>query len=210
MSQALSQVPRHHCTVHTLISVFCPGTATVTPSPLIFCTRRITPLHAACRNGDLASTQALLNALESSNTVHEVISTRDQEGSVCLHSAAVSGDVGVIAHLLRASADVHATDAIGSTPLHAAAEAGHVAAIEVLTAAGSDPNASNTVGNTPLHRAARRGLADAVQALCALGADPVRRLPLGCSPSTGASEYGCGMTGLSALLQVFHPRERAN
>jgi ankyrin repeat protein len=134
---------------------------------------RITPLHAACRHGDLASVQALLNALASDEIVNEVISTRDQEGSTSLHTAAVSGDVGVIAHLLRVSADVNATDAIGSTPLHAAAESGHVVAIEVLVAAGADPNARNTLGNTPLHRAARRGLADAVEALCKLGADPV-------------------------------------
>lgn len=169
--------------IHTLF--ICALFHCSNSSPLIINTSaRITPLHAACRHGDLAAVQALLNALPSDAAVLEAVSARDQEGSTALHTAAAAGDVSVVARLLRASANVHETDAIGSTPLHAAAEAGRAAVVEVLVAAAADPNASNSVGNTPLHRAARRGLADAVDMLCSLGADPV------CLPS-------CPFQGLS-------------
>ena len=105
-----------------------------------------------------------------------------------LHRAASAGEVDVIPVLVRAGADVNATNKDGATPLHRAASAGEVDVIPVLVQAGADVNARGGNGGfTPLHLAAHNGNLEAISVLIQAGADvnvtdkynykPIRYLP---------------------------------
>lgn len=75
-------------------------------------------------------------------------------GSTPLHRAALRGDAETVAALIRAGADVNATNVAGATPLHYGVGSEHV--VELLLKAGANANARSKTGNTPLHSAAAR------------------------------------------------------
>ena len=61
--------------------------------------------------------------------------------------------VAMIELLLRASADIHASDKNGATPLHRAVRTRCAGAVKALLDAGSDPTIKNKPGSTPFHLA---------------------------------------------------------
>jgi len=69
------------------------------------------------------------------------------EGSVALHRAAASGDLGLIRALVKAGADISATDKDGATPLHYAARSS-VEAVTELVAAGASLDATDKEGRS--------------------------------------------------------------
>lgn len=74
--------------------------------------------------------------------------------------AAVSGHEdrpGIVRRLLKAKADVAASDRLGRAALHAAALHGHGDSADALIAAGAQVNARDSHGVTPLMEAARAG-----------------------------------------------------
>jgi ankyrin repeat protein len=102
-------------------------------------------------------------------------------GQTLLHFAAQGAlyraadrTVEVVNALIRAGANVRATDIRGNTPLHNAAIGGwslhYSDGMRALVEAGADVAAANAAGMTPLHIAAERGRADAVSVLVAAGA----------------------------------------
>ena len=74
--------------------------------------------------------------------------------------------------LIRAGANVKATNRYGATPLWLASLNGNAATIGMLLEAGADPSAASDEGETALMVAARTGKVDAVNLLLARGADP--------------------------------------
>ena len=106
-------------------------------------------------------------------------------GDTALHIAAAAYQVGIVEQLVKAGADVWATNRFGYNPLHAAAAgtpgsrwwnpAQQAATIRKLIDAGIDPNSTDKRGVTPLHIAVRTRCALAVQTLLECGADPTRR-----------------------------------
>jgi ankyrin repeat protein len=75
-------------------------------------------------------------------------------GSTPLHRAALRGDVDAVAALIKAGANVNATNAVGATPLHYAV--GNEPVVELLLGAGANPNALSGSRFTPLFSAAAR------------------------------------------------------
>ena len=73
--------------------------------------------------------------------------------------------------LIRAGADVKASNRYGVRPLSLAAENGNTAILGRLLDAGSDPNTTMPEGETVLMTAARGGNADAVKLLLVRHAD---------------------------------------
>jgi ankyrin repeat protein len=65
-----------------------------------------------------------------------------------IHSAVAGGHDSVVAVLVEAGADVHATQRHGWTPLQGAAQNGSLPSVERLLAAGADPAARNDDGAT--------------------------------------------------------------
>lgn len=87
-----------------------------------------------------------------------------------LHRAAHSGDVAVVAWLVKAGGEVDAASRHGVTPLALASARGHAAVVETLLVAGADANRPSPHGETPLMVAARSGAVDSVTALLRHGA----------------------------------------
>lgn len=95
------------------------------------------------------------------------------DGTTALHWAANWDDLELADLLIRAGANVKATNRAGATPMYLACVNGSAAMIEKLLAAGDDPNARLlSARETPLMVAARTGNADAVKALLDHGALP--------------------------------------
>ena len=88
-----------------------------------------------------------------------------------LHWAAHLDDTDTAALLVRAWANVNATNQFGVTPIRLASTNGSGAMLELLLRAGADPNASIGEGETALMTAARTGSVDAVKLLLGHGAD---------------------------------------
>ncbi len=125
-------------------------------------------------------------------------------GDTALHIAAAAYQAGIVRHLLRAGADVHAGNRFGDQPHHVAARgnpnsarwnpAAQSATIAALVEAGADPNAVNKRGVAPLHVAVRTRSAAAVRILLDLGADPARKNKSGSAPLVLA-KYTTGRGG---------------
>ena len=89
-----------------------------------------------------------------------------------MHCAAHRDDLDAADLLIRAGADVEATNRSGVAPLALACLNGNAAMIETLLDAGADPNATQPGGETALMTASRTGRVAAVQVLLDRGANP--------------------------------------
>jgi hypothetical protein len=106
-------------------------------------------------------------------------------GDTALHIAAAAYESKIAEELIKAGADVRATNRFGYNPLHSAAAgnpmsrywnpARQAATIRVLIKSGADPNSTDKRGVTPLHIAVRTRCALAVQTLLECGADRSRK-----------------------------------
>ncbi|KAL8733072.1 MAG: hypothetical protein Q9181_003710 [Wetmoreana brouardii] len=98
----------------------------------------------------------------------------DQKKGTLLHYVATMDDENLMLFMLKANADVEATDVNGCTPLIIAAERGRLLNIGLLLNHGAkvEPMERNG-GMTALHAAAANGTVEAVSLLLAFGADPL-------------------------------------
>lgn len=92
------------------------------------------------------------------------------DGTTALHWAVRADDLDTTDMLIRAGANVKATDRYGITPLSLACSNGSARMIRKLLDAGADPNSASPQGDTVLMVAARLGDTDALIALLDRGA----------------------------------------
>ncbi|PPQ93667.1 hypothetical protein CVT25_012726 [Psilocybe cyanescens] len=128
--------------------------------------------------------------------------------SLGLHSAAATGDVGLVEYALNNGQPINSV-LDGVLPLHAACAGGNVQVVKSLIDHGADVNAprlprkySNdknrdtsapivgTSGSTPLHFAAANGNADVISLLLLHGAHPDRPDKHGVTPESLAKQNG--------------------
>ncbi|XP_052655914.1 ankyrin repeat domain-containing protein 22 isoform X3 [Harpia harpyja] len=100
-----------------------------------------TPLICACKQGNNRIVSYLLNRNADVNLRNKVSKTKQNEN--------------LIKMLLRAGADVNATDFSGSTALHYACKMKNQAVIPLLLEAHADTSVKNQDGETPLDIARR-------------------------------------------------------
>lgn len=120
-----------------------------------------TPLMEACK--DLSKVPIVEYLLQQKARVKPI----DERKRTALHYACEMANEQVIPLLLKAGADVHATDSSGVTPLHLAVRCSKKT-LESLLQAGADPNAVTHYGSTPLMEATT---VEAVKTLMEAGAD---------------------------------------
>jgi ankyrin repeat protein len=94
------------------------------------------------------------------------------DGQTPLHVAASEGRGEIAGLLIRAGAEVNATDDIRETPLHKAARANRPEVAKRLAWAGANVEAREGAGNTPLHVAAAEDNTEVARVLLAAGSDP--------------------------------------
>lgn len=98
----------------------------------------------------------------------------DDQSRTGLHYAAISGNLQIIAILVKADAKLNVPDNLGDTPLHLAADQNQTEAAKLLLDVGAEVDPQNKDGLTPLMIAANRGNLELVQALLAKGASTTK------------------------------------
>ena len=123
-----------------------------------------TPLHLAAQFGPTTVVKLL------AETPFVDVNGKDRVDRTPLFPAAGSAlDTAEV--LLKAKADIHATDADGMTPLFFAARVGSKTHVEVLLAYKADLQARDDWGESALHAAAEEGNSATVKALLKARAD---------------------------------------
>ena len=178
----------------------------------------------AATNGSVKTVDALLAAGANPNTTSTA-------GEPVLMTAARTGNVDVVTHLLRRGADANAPETwFGETAVMWAASEDHAEVVRLLAKAGADVSAKSTAldapvlefprsggpnsplprgGWTPLMFAARQGSLEAARALADAGADlnaaalPQTDVPLK-PEDLEANEQGVGTTALVFAIINSH------
>jgi len=124
-------------------------------------------IHQAIRDGNLELVSQLVQEDQSLVSAQDENQTRD----LPLHTAAISGEVGIAELLIKAGAAVDGGDVDDSTPLDVAAMRGQMAMVELLIADGADVNHHDNNGAYSLSFAAFGGNAEIVEVLLKAGAN---------------------------------------
>jgi len=151
-------------------------------------------LHFAALNGHEEVITVLLN--HNHGTAIDAPTTN---GLTALMLAAGRGHVRVVDVLLKAGADVNATDRDGMSVLSYAAKLGRPSVIPMLLQAGAKVSHAARIGTRPLDFAALQGDVDTARILVAAGADPKARGEHGRTAIDFARE--AGHTRLVELLE---------
>ena len=114
--------------------------------------------------------------------------------------AARRRDMVAVQALLKAHADVNATQPDGATALHWAAHWDDVPMAELLLHAGAHVNQANEYGATPLWLASLNGSATMVRALLDSGADPNAALRFGETPLSAAAVLASDLRASASLV----------
>src|SRR6185436_822674 len=120
-------------------------------------------LVQAAKTGDSATAIALLGKRADPNIA-------EPDGTTPLHWAVRNNDVALVERLIRAGANVKATNRYGIAAIALACESGSAAILEKLIAAGVSANATGPYGETALHTCAHSGRIEAAKVLIAHGA----------------------------------------
>ena len=122
------------------------------------------PLVEAARAGNHAAAAELLQQ-------HADANDRMVDGTTALHWAVHHGDADLVRRLIKAGADVKATNDYGATPMSEAAERADAQILAMLLEAGADVESPNAMGQTALMTVARTNRVDAAKLLLAHHAD---------------------------------------
>ena len=175
---------------------------------------REVPLIEAVKSGDAAAVRSLVAR-------SDVNATQD-DGTTALHWAVHRDDAAMVDLLIKAGANVKATNRYRMSPLALAASNGSAKAIERLIAGGASANDRVASEETVLMAAARSGRPEAVRALLAHGADVNARdtvhaqTPLMWAAARGSAtvvkvllEAGADPNAKTPSVPRLHPNDQA-
>eukprot|EP00667_Euglena_gracilis_P015769 EG_transcript_16417 len=128
-----------------------------------------TPLHYACRNGQLQAASVLINE------GHSRVDVQTNTMSTVAHECCRFGQAALLRLMLQADKEfVNTVNAFGSLPIHVACVSGSIECVQVLLKWHSSTTTRNKKGMTPLHIACENG--DELLALLLLDSAPPAHL----------------------------------
>ena len=148
-----------------------------------------TPLHHAAWNGHVPIAEYLLKAGVPAD-IRIIAPEKTLDGGTPLMDASVTGQMDMIALLLRNGADIRATDAEGNTALHHAVWNNRGEAVKALLDAGAEVNARRKGNVFALETAAYFGYEDIERLLIARGALINNKVYEGYTPLHQAAREG--------------------
>jgi ankyrin repeat protein len=122
------------------------------------------------RRGIVAASAAVALWVSAGAIAGKVDDPVRADGTTPLQMAAFDGDVGAAKRLLKAGANVRATNVYGVNAMQLAADSANTDLIALLLKAGADPQSPNADGETALHLVARAGNVEAAKLLLKAGA----------------------------------------
>nr|XP_019012777.1 uncharacterized protein I206_02273 [Kwoniella pini CBS 10737]OCF51558.1 hypothetical protein I206_02273 [Kwoniella pini CBS 10737] len=178
----------------------------------------LTPPLASPRSHFVSGTERLRRYISFDSSAASQLYFPPPVPNLELHSAAASGNVGLVHYALTHGQPVNSV-LHGVLPLHAACSGGSVSVVRMLIENGADVNAPRlprrysdgkrgtapsvgTAGSTPLHFAAANGHAPVVQMLLASGADANKPDKNGNTPEDLATING--HEDVVHVLHVYH------
>ncbi|CAL8285657.1 unnamed protein product [Lota lota] len=172
----LRQTPLHLAVITGQADV-CERLLLAGADPTVVDDRGDTPLHIACRGGNLLCFSVLTQNCPSEQ-LRKVISTCNYKGLNCLHLTCVQGFLSLVESLVALGADINAQEQCnGRSALHLAVDLQNLSLVRLLLRGGADPNHVSYGGFSPFHLTYGRHDDDIRNALFPLTDPQLRELP---------------------------------
>ncbi|KAF1375120.1 hypothetical protein PFLUV_G00236180 [Perca fluviatilis] len=136
-----------------------------------------TPLHIACRHGNLLCFSVLTQNCQPAH-LHTVMAACNYHGQNCLHLASVQGFLSLVENMVNLGADINAKEQRnGRSALHLAVDQQNLSLVKLLLKKGADPNLLTSGGHTPFHLTYGRNDDNIRKELYSLTNPDLRELP---------------------------------
>ncbi|KAF7664741.1 hypothetical protein LDENG_00166570 [Lucifuga dentata] len=110
-----------------------------------------TPLHIACRRGNLPCFSVITQHCHSEH-LNTVMAACNYQGQNCLHIASIYGFLSLVENLVVLGADIDAEELCnGRSALHLAVDQQNFPLVKLLLKKGADPNHLTYGGHSPFH-----------------------------------------------------------
>ncbi|XP_074517101.1 nuclear factor of kappa light polypeptide gene enhancer in B-cells inhibitor, alpha b [Sebastes fasciatus] len=136
-----------------------------------------TPLHIACRHGNLLCFSVLTQNCQPEH-LHTVMAACNYHGQNCIHLASVQGFLSLVENMVDLGADINAKEQRnGRSALHLAVDQQNLSLVKLLLKKGADPNLLTSGGHTPFHLTYGRSDDNIRKELYSLTRPDLRELP---------------------------------
>ncbi|KAL6105164.1 nuclear factor of kappa light polypeptide gene enhancer in B-cells inhibitor, alpha b [Pungitius pungitius] len=136
-----------------------------------------TPLHIACRHGNLLCFSVLVQNCPPEH-LSTVMAACNYHGQNCLHLASVQGFLSLVENMVDLGADINSKEQRnGRSALHLAVDQQNLSLVKLLLKKGADPNLLTSGGHTPFHLTYGRNDNDIRKELYSLTDPALRDLP---------------------------------
>ncbi|XP_050933960.1 ral GTPase-activating protein subunit alpha-1 isoform X7 [Lates calcarifer] len=145
--------------------------------PTLVDNRGDTPLHIACRLGNLLCFSVITQFCQKEH-LHTVMAACNYHGQNCLHLASIHGFLSLVENMVELGADINAKEQHnGRSALHLAVDQQNLSLVRLLLKKGADPNLLTSGGHTPYHLTYGYGSYEIREELYSLTSPDLRELP---------------------------------
>nr|XP_020477648.1 NF-kappa-B inhibitor alpha [Monopterus albus] len=172
----LRQTPLHLAVITNQAGV-CQHLLASSCDPTLVDNRGDTPLHIACRHGDLLCFSVITQNCQTEH-LRTMMAACNYHGQNCLHLASVHGFLSLVESMVELGADINAKEQRnGRSALHLAVDQQNLLLVKLLLKKGADPNLLSSGGHTPYHLTYGCSSADIRQELYSRTDPNLRELP---------------------------------
>ncbi|XP_008306754.1 nuclear factor of kappa light polypeptide gene enhancer in B-cells inhibitor, alpha b [Cynoglossus semilaevis] len=146
----LRQTPLHLAVITNQADV-CHHLLVSGCDPSLVDNRGDTPLHIACRHGNLVCFSVITQFCQAER-LQTVMAACNYNGQNCLHLASVHGFLLLVENMVQLGADINAKEQHnGRSALHLAVDQQNLSLVQLLLKQGADPNLLTSGGHSPYH-----------------------------------------------------------